>query len=218
MSRRGKRTVVPETLGHLVHREQLVGHARFSFRSGAGAREAASHASPRVRPVPAKTQCARTSVVSSSAVGRRPGRRGHGGLGASPFGAGVAEGAEGGGVAAGLGGEVAAEAEHVGPGAQAEVFEVLAGAEGPGGADEPAGVVGDVELAAEFGERLDAAGRGCRSRLGALGGVLGDVGGDGRSVSSWPPSKSAERMGRTSSWRAEGEGVGASVDDRAGRP
>jgi hypothetical protein len=41
---------------------------------------------------------------------------------------------------------VAAEAEHVGPGAQAEVFEVLAGAEEPGGADQAAGVVADVEL------------------------------------------------------------------------
>src|SRR5690606_29630421 len=62
------------------------------------------------------------------------------GLCAAPFGAGVAEGAEGGGVAARLGGEVAAEAEHVGPGPQAEVFEVLTRAEGPGGADKSAGM------------------------------------------------------------------------------
>jgi hypothetical protein len=45
---------------------------------------------------------------------------------------------EGDGVAAGFGEEVAAEAEHVRPAAQAQVFGV--GAEGPAGVDEPFGV------------------------------------------------------------------------------
>lgn len=62
---------------------------------------------------------------------------------------------------------MAAEAEHVGPGAQAEVFEVLAGAEGPSGADEATGVVADVELG-QLGGELQRPVEGARRRLGAL--------------------------------------------------
>ena len=73
-------------------------------------------------------------------------------MGVLPAAAGGAEGLVGGGVAAALGGEVAAEAEHVRPAAQpAEGLpEAVAlggveqvrgwGAEGPGVGDEPAGV------------------------------------------------------------------------------
>lgn len=90
-------------------------------------------------------------------------------------GAGLAEGAEGGGVAAGLGGEVAAEAKHVSPGPQppVRVGAVQVAACG----DESAGVVRDL-VAVEFGEFADAAVEGA-GVLGGFGGVLGDVGGDG---------------------------------------
>ncbi len=63
---------------------------------------------------------------------------------------------------------MAAEAEHVGPGAQAEVFEVLAGAKEPCGTDHAAGVVVDVELG-EFGGELEGAVESSRGGLGALG-------------------------------------------------
>lgn len=36
---------------------------------------------------------------------------------------------------------MAAEAEHVGPGPEPEIFQLLAGTERPGGADQPAGPV-----------------------------------------------------------------------------
>lgn len=55
----------------------------------------------------------------------------------------VAEGSEGGGVAAGLGGEVAPVAEHVGPFPQVEAGEFGELAEVPAGAQEFAGVSGD---------------------------------------------------------------------------
>jgi hypothetical protein len=70
---------------------------------------------------------------------------------------------------------VAAEAEHVSPGPQAPVrvqrIEELARL------DEASGVVRDA-VAGEFGQFTDAAVEGARV-LGGLGGVLGDVGGDG---------------------------------------
>jgi hypothetical protein len=59
-----------------------------------------------------------------------------------------------------------------------EVFEVLAGAEEPGGADQAAGVVADVELG-EFGGELERPVESSCRGFGTLGGVLGDVGGDG---------------------------------------
>ena len=56
-----------------------------------------------------------------------------------------AERAEGGGVAAGLGGEVAAEAEHVRPGGQPQVGQVGELAEAQAFGDEAAGVLADRE-------------------------------------------------------------------------
>ena len=70
---------------------------------------------------------------------------------------------------------MAAEAEHVRPGPQPPVG-VDAG-RGPCRPDEAAGVVGDA-VAVEVGEFADAAVEGA-GVLGGLGGVLGDVGGDG---------------------------------------
>jgi hypothetical protein len=102
----------------------------------------------------------------------------------------------------------------VGPGAQAEVFEVLAGAEGPGGADEAAGVVADVELG-EFGGELQRAVESSRGRFGALGGVLGDVGGDGPFGEFLAVVEVGGSDGADVELTAEGEGVGASVDDRS---
>jgi hypothetical protein len=109
---------------------------------------------------------------------------------------------------------VAAEAEHVGPGAQAEVFEVLAGAEGPGGADEAAGVVADVELG-EFGGELQRPVEGARGGLGSLGGVFGDVGGDGPFGQLLAAVEVGGPDGADVELAAEGEAVGAAVDDRA---
>lgn len=96
-------------------------------------------------------------------------------LGGAVVGACLTQGAEGGGVAAGLGGEVAAEAKHVSPGPQppVRVGAVQVAACG----DESAGVVRDL-VAVEFGEFADAAVEGA-GVLGGFGGVLGDVGGDG---------------------------------------
>ncbi len=59
-------------------------------------------------------------------------------LGCTVVGAGLAEFAEGGGVAAGLGGEVAAEAEHVSP--VAELAVGVEGVEVQACGDEPGGV------------------------------------------------------------------------------
>ncbi|GAA3130717.1 hypothetical protein GCM10010521_15940 [Streptomyces rameus] len=109
---------------------------------------------------------------------------------------------------------MAAEAEHVGPGAQAEVFEIFARAEGPGGADEAVGVVADVELG-EFGSELQRAVEGTRRGLRALGGVLSDV----RRYSPLGQLLTAVEVGGTDrtdiELATEGEGVGAAVDDRA---
>ena len=103
----------------------------------------------------------------------------------TPAGALAAAFGEGRGVGAGLGEEVAAEAEHVGPLAQpvvrgaAVLVKGCAGfgaAEAPGRGDEPAdvrrgvGVAGDGGRGEPVREQADG--------LGGLGGVLGEVGGD----------------------------------------
>src|SRR5215831_3224169 len=67
---------------------------------------------------------------------------GGGVLAAAPGDPGGPEGAQGGGVAAGLGGEVAAESERVRPAAQGLKVLVWVAAEGPGSADQAA-VVGE---------------------------------------------------------------------------
>ena len=92
---------------------------------------AARAASPVVsQPMPANRHDPTTSVVSSSSAPgpgrpiRRPAGRCPEVLAAGVVAAGLAEPAEGGGVAAGLGGEVAAEAEHVDPPAPALVRAV----------------------------------------------------------------------------------------------
>ena len=98
--------------------------------------------------------------------------------------AGLAEGGEGDGVAAGFGEEVAAEAEHVRPAAQGAVggfaaHPALGVADVPAGVDEPFGVgSGRVRVQAE-GVGGDAGG-GVAGGLGAFGGVLGEVAGDGQ--------------------------------------
>ncbi|AGS70145.1 hypothetical protein B446_16645 [Streptomyces collinus Tu 365] len=109
---------------------------------------------------------------------------------------------------------MAAEPEHVSPGAQAEVFEVLAGAEGPGRADEAAGVVADVELG-EFGGELERAVESSRGGLGALGGVLGDVRRDGPLGQLLAAVEVGRADGADVELSAEGEGVRTAVDDRA---
>src|SRR5690606_17927363 len=106
--------------------------------------------------------------------------------------------------------EVAAEAEHVGPGAQAEVFEVLARTERPGGADEPAGVVADVELG-ECGEDSQRPGRSPRRRRVTLGGRLGEVRGDGPLGQLLAVVEGGRADGADVELTAEGEGVGAAV-------
>ena len=65
-------------------------------------------------------------------------------LAGAPGGAFGSELGEGGGVVAGAGGEVASEAEHVCPLAQAQVGVLGLGVEVPGGVDHLAGVVGEV--------------------------------------------------------------------------
>ena len=87
-----------------------------------------------------------------------------------------AQRAEGGGVVAALGGEVAAEAEHVRPRGQPEVFESGEFTEAKAGADEAAGVLADGQLGELIG-RDNAMVEGAGA-LGGLGGVLGHVGGD----------------------------------------
>ncbi len=97
---------------------------------------------------------------------------------AAPVGdAGLAQVAEPEGVAAGFGQEVAAEAEHVGPAAQAGVARVSA--EGPAGVDEPFGV-GAVRAGVQVEGVSGDAGGGVAGDLGALGGVFGEVAGDGQ--------------------------------------
>src|SRR6185437_4414887 len=102
---------------------------------------------------------------------------GSGVLAAAVGDAGLAQVAEADGVAAGFGEEVAAEAEHVGPAAQADVAGVLA--DPPAGVDETLGVG-----AAGVGVQVDRvggdAGGGVTGGLGSLGGVFGEVARDGQ--------------------------------------
>src|SRR4051794_32641950 len=85
--------------------------------------------------------------------------------------------AESGRVPAGLGGEVTAEAEHVRPLREAKAGHLGEPAEAPALSDQPACVGADVEPVQVVGrsyppvERADA--------FSGLGGVLGDVAGDG---------------------------------------
>lgn len=126
------------------------------------------------------------------------------GLFGAPGAADVAQRAEGGGVAAGLGGEVAPEAEHVRPLPELEIGELRQPAQLPAGADHLPNVAGDGEPWQRAGLPGAAAG-GARERgpvgqeggaaalagaavqaavertggVGGLGGVLGHVGGHG---------------------------------------
>ena len=93
------------------------------------------------------------------------------------------EGAEGDRVGAALGGEVAAEAEHVRPGGQPQVGELGELAEPEAFGDVTAGVVADGQLVQAVGGR-DAAVEGAGA-LGGLRGVLGDIAGD-RGVGQFP--------------------------------
>lgn len=94
------------------------------------------------------------------------------------------------------------------------MFEVFAAAQGPGGSDELAGVVADVDLG-EFGDELQRAVEGAGRGFSALGGVLGDVGGY-RSLGQLLAVVEVGRSdGANVELAAEDEGVGAAVDDRA---
>ena len=94
-------------------------------------------------------------------------------LAASPVGACGAQGSKGGGVAAALGGEVAAVAEHVRPSAQGPEVFVRVVAEVPGGPDEPALMAERAAVDAQV-LRGDADAEGTDS-LGRLGGVFSQV-------------------------------------------
>ena len=87
-----------------------------------------------------------------------------------------AECAEGGGVGAAFGGEVAAEAEHVGPCGQVQVFEFGELGQAQAFGDVAAGVVANGQQSELVGWG-DAAVEGAGA-FGGLGGVLGDVRGD----------------------------------------
>jgi hypothetical protein len=87
-----------------------------------------------------------------------------------------AQGAEGDGVGAALGREVAAEAEHARPGREPQPFQARELAEAEAFGDEAAGVVPDGKVNQLVGGG-DAAVEGAGA-FGGFGGVLGDVGGD----------------------------------------
>ena len=138
------------------------------------------------QPVPAYDSVARMIVVSGSAASC--GRSGwwSGPVSwCSPVGdAGLAEGGEGDGVAAGFGEEVAAEAEHVRPAAQGCVGDLAAHA-AVGVADVPAGIdetlgVGSGGVGVEVEAGGGDAGGDVAAGFGAFGGVLGEVAGDSR--------------------------------------
>ena len=120
---------------------------------------------------------------------------GAGVLAAVPVAAGGAQGAHGGGVAAALGGEVAAVAEHVRPAAQRLEVLVRVVAELEAGGDQPSLVGARVGVGAGV-VGGDPAGRDA-DRLGGLGGVLGQVGGD-RDVGDL--AVVGERTTRGSTW------------------
>src|SRR5258708_1577145 len=87
-----------------------------------------------------------------------------------------AQSGESDGVVAALGGEVAAESEHVRPLGEAQMLEVGELAQAQAGANQAAGMVADSELRELVGGR-DAPVERSRA-IGGLGGVLGDVSGD----------------------------------------
>jgi hypothetical protein len=84
--------------------------------------------------------------------------------------------AEGGGVGAALGGEVATEAEHVCPGGQAQVCEFGPLAEADAFGDVTPGVIADGQVRKPVGWS-DAPVEGACA-FGGFGGVFGNVGGD----------------------------------------
>src|SRR5690606_11833963 len=94
-------------------------------------------------------------------------------LGAVVVDASCSQRAEGGGVVAGLGGEVAAEAEHVGPFGQPQPGELLDGAQVEALGDEPPRMLGDGQLVQVVG----GAGAGVEGAdaFGGFGGVFGDL-------------------------------------------
>jgi hypothetical protein len=94
------------------------------------------------------------------------------------------------------------------------VFQILPRAERPGRSDEAAGVVADVELG-EFGGELQRAVEGTRRGLGSLGGVLGDVRRYGPLGQLLAVVEVGGGDGAYVELAAEGEGVGAAIDDRA---
>jgi 8-oxo-dGTP pyrophosphatase MutT (NUDIX family) len=98
-------------------------------------------------------------------------------LAAVPVAAGGAERAHSGGLAAGLGGEVAAVAKHVGPAAQGLEVLVRVVPELETGGDQPPLVSARVRVGTGV-VGGDPAGRDA-DRLGGLGGVLSQVGGGG---------------------------------------
>ncbi len=107
-------------------------------------------------------------------------------FGAAPDDPVVAQDAEGDGVPAGLGEEVAAEAEHVGPFAQSPVRALVLFAESEAGdvaAEAPAGVDQSFDVAA-VGVRVEIdgltgqPGGDVAGGFGGFGGVLGEVAGD----------------------------------------
>lgn len=160
------------------------------------------------------------------------------GLFGAPAAAGLAQRAEGGGVAAGLGGEVAPEAEHVRPLPELEAGEFRQSVQVPAGADHLPDVAGDGEagqgaglsgaVAGGAGERGAVGQKGGAASLagaveqgvvegaggvGGLGGVLGHVGGDLAHVELCAPGEFAlaDRVRRDGHSDPEGcgpDGVG----------
>src|SRR5690348_7172085 len=102
-------------------------------------------------------------------------------VGAEAPGAAVgADGGEGDRVGAGLGENVAAEAEHVRPPAQVQLVVLREAAELPGGFDHPAVVWGDVEQADGVAVADGPVGAlSVGDGAGGFGGVFGDVAGEG---------------------------------------
>lgn len=94
------------------------------------------------------------------------------------------------------------------------MFEVLACAEKPGGSDEAAGVVADVELG-QLSRELQRSVESSRGCFCALGRVLGDVRGDRTLGQLLAVVEVGGADGADVELAAEGEGVSVSVDDRA---
>ena len=180
MSRRGKRSDVPSNSaawatvssrsfsGNVVHPLPVRAVALISGRriQRAG-RSGELVASPGELPLGQDERAVRRKV------GHEPGGYG---LFALVGGAVGAQSAEGDGVGAALGREVAAESEHVRPGRKPQAFQARELAEAEAFGDEAAGVVADGKVGEPVGDG-DAAVEGAGA-FGGLGGVLGDVGGD----------------------------------------